>query len=164
MFLHKEYAGTLGIHGDMVHAVADLRILIRDILRAQSAVDRLPILPAIVGAEGARRRDGNPNPLRIAGIENDGVQTQAARARLPFRASAMAAQAGEFLPVLSAVGRTLNQLSKPAARLRRVNAIGISGRSFEVIHFPACKMRAANIPFFALAVRGQNERALACAY
>ena len=69
-----------------------------------------------------------------------------------------------LMPSFAAVVRTLNQLSKPAARLRRVNAIGISGRSFEVIHFPACKMRAANIPFFALAVRGQNERALACAY
>ena len=37
--------------------------------------------------------------------------------------------------------------------LRRVETIGIGRRSFQVIHLPARKMRAADIPFFALAVR-----------
>ena len=62
-------------------------------------------LAAIVGAERARRRDGNVHPLRIARIENDRVQAHAARARLPLGAGAVAAQSGEFLPVLAAVGR-----------------------------------------------------------
>ena len=72
---------------------------------AQSAVDRLPRLAAVIGAEGAGRRDRDEDPFRIAGIENDGVQAHSARARLPFGAGAVAAQSGEFLPVLAAVGR-----------------------------------------------------------
>ena len=32
----------IGLHGDVVHAVADLGVGIRNVLRAQAAVDRLP--------------------------------------------------------------------------------------------------------------------------
>src|SRR5439155_1395197 len=153
-----------------------LGILVRDVLRSQAFVDRLPGLAAVVGAEGARRRDGDPHPLRIAGIKNNGVQAHAARARLPLGASAVAAQAGEFLPVLAAVGgaedggvfpagvRALDDLPEPAARLRCINAIGVSRRAFEVIHLPARKMRTADIPLLALAVRRKNECAFACTY
>src|SRR5207249_6546056 len=42
--------------------------------------------------------------LRIFRIKNNGVQAHAARSRLPLGAGAVAAQAGEFLPVLAAVG------------------------------------------------------------
>ena len=92
------------MHGDVVHAVADLGVRVGNVLRAQSLVDRLPGLAAVIGAEGARGRDGDVHALRIVGIENDGVQAHAARARLPLRAGAVAAQAGEFLPGLAAVG------------------------------------------------------------
>src|SRR5208282_1940736 len=182
----------------------------------------------------------------VAGIENDGVQAHAARARLPLRAGAVAAQSGEFMPVLAAIGRSeqgcvfyssidrvgigerrlqmphafefpgtlravvplmsgerlarfrrrvvdelvacglrgtwggrfsgrrsglvpgfaavvgaLNQLPEPSAGLRRVDAIGIGGRCFQVIHLPACEVGAANLPLFALAVGCQDECALA---
>src|SRR5208282_366218 len=175
---------------------------------------------------------------RVAWIENDGVQTHPTRAGLPFRTGAVAAQSGEFLPVLAAIGRAeqggvfyssvdrvgigerrlqmphafkfpgmlravvplmsgerlagfprrvvdelvacglrgawrgrlpgrrsglvpgfaavvgaFNQLPEPSACLRRVDAIGIGGRSFQVIHLPAREVGAANLPFFALAVR-----------
>ena len=42
--------------------------------------------------------------------------------------------------------------------------IRIGGRSLEVIHLPAGKVRAADVPFFALAVGRQNECAFARAY
>src|ERR1700686_804739 len=91
-----------------MHAVAYLCIWIRDVLRVQSAVDRLPRLAAVIGAEGARSGDGDKNALRIARIENDSVQAHPTRAGLPFGARTVAAQSGEFLPVLSAVGRLEN--------------------------------------------------------
>src|SRR5436190_5272500 len=57
-----------------------------------------------------------------------------------------------LMPGFAAVVRTLNDLPEPAARLRGVNAIRIGGRSLQVIHLPPGKMRAADVPFFALAV------------
>src|SRR5579862_7032973 len=65
------------------------------------------------------------------------------------------------LPGLPAVIRSLDQLAEPAGRLRRVNPVGVYRRAFEVIHFPAGKVRAADIPLLALAIRGQDERAFA---
>ena len=56
------------------------------------------------------------------------------------------------MPGFAAVVGALNDLAEPAAGLRGVDAIGIGGRSFEVIHLPAGKVRAADFPVFALAV------------
>src|SRR5205085_10637057 len=104
MLLHKEHARPLAVHGDVVDAVADLGVRIGNVLRAQSAIDRLPALAAIVSSERTGGRDCNENPLRIAGIQDNSVQAQAARSRLPLWPGAMAAKAGKFLPVLSAIG------------------------------------------------------------
>src|SRR5262245_16015144 len=46
-------------------------------------------------------------------------------------------------PRFAAVIRHLNDLSKPAARLRGVNTIRISRRSLQVIHLPTGKMRTS---------------------
>src|SRR5262249_22561913 len=66
-------------------------------------------------------------------------------------------------PGLAAVIGALNDLAEPAAGLRGVYAVGIGGRSLHVVNLPAGEMRAGNVPFFALAVGGQNKCALACA-
>ena len=92
------------VHGDVVDAVADLGRRVRNVLRIQAFIDRLPALAAVVGAESARGGDRDINSVGIAGIENDGVQAHASGAGLPLGAGAVAAQAGEFLPVLAAVG------------------------------------------------------------
>src|SRR5215472_17295162 len=65
-------------------------------------------------------------------------------------------------PSFAAVIGALDNLDEPPAGLRRVDAVGTRGRSFHVVNLPAGKMRAADGPFFALAVRRQNERALPC--
>ena len=88
---------------DPMDAVTDLRVGVRNVLRVQSAIDRLPCLAAIVGAKGAGSRDCNRNSLRIDRIEKNGVQTQAARARLPFRTGVAAPQSCEFMPRFSTV-------------------------------------------------------------
>src|SRR5262249_41381868 len=80
----------------------------------------------------------------------------------PFRGSGRLAGGGSgVVPGLATVTRSLPDLAKPAARLRRVQPIRISGRSLEMIDFPACKVGTADVPPFALCVRGEDERALA---
>src|SRR5207302_9586775 len=68
-----------------------------------------------------------------------------------------------LMPGFTAVVRALNYLPEPSARLRGVDAIGINGRAFEVIHLPAREMRAADVPLLAFAVCSKNECAFACA-
>src|SRR5207244_5352313 len=61
-------------------------------------------LAGVVGPEGARGRDGDVDPIRVAGVRQDRVQAHAAGPRRPARALRVA-QAGQFLPRLAAVGR-----------------------------------------------------------
>src|SRR5713101_6238495 len=64
-----------------------------------------------------------------------------------------------FAPVVGA----LDDLPKPATGLRRIQPIRISRRSLDMVDLPASKLRATDVPAFALAVGRQNERTLACA-
>src|SRR5215475_14994581 len=93
------------MHRDAVNTVANLCLRVRDILGHQTAVDWLPGVAAIVGAKGARSGDGDEYSASVTWIEQDRVQTQPTRARLPSRPRAMAAQSGQFLPGLTAVSR-----------------------------------------------------------
>src|SRR2546421_2816288 len=88
-----------------MHAVADLGVRVGDVLRVQATVDRLPDLAGVVGAEGARGRDGDVHPTRVRRIEQDRVEAHPAGARLPFGSGAVAAQTGELLPRRAAVAR-----------------------------------------------------------
>ena len=56
------------MHGDVVHTVADFGVRVREFqLGVQPLVDRLPGLAAVIGAEGARRRDGDEDALGSLG-------------------------------------------------------------------------------------------------
>src|SRR5258708_30162894 len=55
VLLHEPYARSLRIHVDVVNAVADLGVLIRDVLRLQAAGDRLTCLASVIGTKRARR-------------------------------------------------------------------------------------------------------------
>src|SRR5437879_1066522 len=68
------------------------------------------------------------------------------------------------LPRLAAVARALHHLSEPAARLRRVQAIGIGGRSLHVVDLPPREVRTAHLPLLALTVTRQDERTLSGAH
>src|SRR5262245_50517396 len=65
------------------------------------------------------------------------------------------------MPVLAAVVRALNDLPEPAAGLRDVDPVRVRQRTLHVVNLPPGKERSADIPFVALAVRGQDECALA---
>ena len=120
--------GRDGMHGDVMNAVADFGVRVGNVLRLQTAVDRLPGLAAVVGAKRARSRDGDVDAVGIARIENDGVQAHAAGARLPARARAVAAQAGKFLPGLAAVGGA----EQRGVFHSGVNGVGIGERRLEM--------------------------------
>src|SRR3982074_1503413 len=105
MLLHQQTVRARWMHRDVMHAMTDFRVWIRNVLRMQTLVDRLPCLAAVISPERARRRDRDENSLRIFWIEQNRVQTHSARARLPLRSGAVAAQSGQLLPSLAAVFR-----------------------------------------------------------
>src|SRR5689334_1862256 len=94
----------------------------------EAFVDGLPGFAAIVGAKGPRGGDCDVHALRIALVENDGVEAHAAGAGLPFRAGTVAAEAGEFLPGLAAVFRAENGGVFDAC----VNGVRLGERRLEV--------------------------------
>src|SRR5438477_12714926 len=66
-----------------------------------------------------------------------------------------------LMPSLASIIRALDDLPKPSTGLGSINAVGIRGRTFQVIEFPACEVRPANFPFIALAISSKNECAFA---
>src|SRR3990172_9362213 len=68
------------------------------------------------------------------------------------------------LPRLAPVVGALDHLPEPAAGLRGIQPIRVSGRPLEVVNLPARKVETANVPLVALCVRGQNKRAFARAH
>src|SRR4030088_616416 len=62
-------------------------------------------------------------------------------------------------PGLAAVARALHHLAEPAAGLRRVEAVGVGWRPFEVVDLPARKVGAFDLPSFPARVRARDERA-----
>src|SRR5262249_26245887 len=77
-----------------------------EVLRLEAAIDRLPVLAAVVGAKGPGRGDGDEHALGVGLVEDDRMQAHAAGAGLPLRTGAMAAQPRQLVPVLAAVGGT----------------------------------------------------------
>src|SRR5712692_1082316 len=108
--------------------MADLGIRVGDVLGLQSTVDRFPRLAAVVGPEGARSGDGDVDPFGIARIEKDCVQAHPTRAWLPFGPGAVAAQSGELVPSLRAVGRA----EQGSVLHPGVNRVRISERRFKM--------------------------------
>src|SRR5258708_38332019 len=81
----------------------------------------------------------------------------------PFRAGLLARRRARLYPSLAAIIRALNDLPKPAAGLRCIDAIRVDRRALQVVHLPAGEVGTAYVPLFALAVRGKDESAFACA-
>src|SRR5271157_4473839 len=118
------------MHRNVMDTVADLGSRFGNVLGIESLVDRLPRLAAVVSAEGARSRNGDEDPLGVAGIQNDGVQAHPARARLPVRSRAVATQSGELVPRLRTIGGTeYRRVFHPG-----INCVGIGERRLEVPH------------------------------
>src|SRR5207244_3951037 len=74
----------------------------------------------------------------------------------------LAGRRPRLVPGLAAVVGALDDLAEPPAVLGRKYAARVGGRPLHVVDLPTGKEGAANLPLFALAVGGQDERALAC--
>src|SRR5665213_833467 len=64
------------------------------------------------------------------------------------------------LPRLTAVVRALNHLPKPAARLGRVKAVRVCGRTVDVVHLPPRKVRSSDLPALTPFVRSKEKSTL----
>ena len=100
------------------------------------------VLAAVVGAENTRRRDRHEDALRVCWVEDDGMESHAAGARLPEIALG-AAQSGQFLPGLASVAGLKQRGILGAGE----DGIGIGERRLEMpdaLEFP--RMLRAVVP------------------
>ena len=63
----------------------------------------------------------------------------------------------------AAIVRSLDQLSKPAARLRGIEAVWVNGGSGDVGEFPFRKVRGTGFPINPFSIRGKDKGSFACA-
>jgi len=136
-------------------------------MRAQRG-ELLPIVTAVVGAK--ERCIFNPGVNEI-GVGRGRLEMPDAR-KLPRMRRAVVPQvrAGSAVvcelisdrrPGAAAVIGALNDLAEPTGSLRCVEPVGVGGRAFDVIDFPAGKIRTAYLPRLTLAVGFKDERAFA---
>src|SRR5207253_1986121 len=130
----------------------------------------LPRLTAVVRSEERRVLDARVHDVGIVQrrleMPDAHELPRALRAVIPeMRAGRAVVRelVADGFPRLAAVVRALDELPEPRARLRRVEAIRIGGRSLDVIKLPAREVRPVDVPVLARSVGRQNERALACA-
>src|SRR5271157_4291333 len=103
MFLHEQNVWTRWMHRNIMNAMTDFSGRVGKFgPRVKSFVDGSPCLATVVSAERTRSGDGNKDPLRIARIENDRMQTHTTCAWLP-EISFRCAQPGKFIPSLSTI-------------------------------------------------------------
>ena len=109
----------------------------------QPSVDGFPRFTAVVGTESTSGGNGNEHPIMIAWVNDDRMQAHPSGARGPFRSCAMAAESGEFLPRLPAVGRAKQRsVFDPG-----VNSVRVGQRRFQMpdsLKFP--RMLCAVVP------------------
>jgi len=128
------------MHRDVVNAVAHFGVRIGNVFRVQSFIDRFPRRAAVISAKRTRRGDGNDYAIAVFGIQDDGMQTHAARAWLPLRSSSVTAQTRKLLPRLAAVGRTKQRRVFNAG----VDGVGVVERRLEMPNsFELPRMRRA---------------------
>src|SRR6266704_3463935 len=87
-----------GVPGQLVHALAPLRILVRHESGPHAAVLGRPASPSVPGLECADGADPDHEVPRILWIDEDGVEAQTAVAGLPVLPGRMVVQRLEVLP------------------------------------------------------------------
>src|SRR4029079_19506385 len=103
VILQEEAAVPRGIVDDLVDALTELGILVRQKLRAHADIPRAPARAAIVGAIAAAGRHRDHHPVLIRWVGDDGVETQATTTRSPLRAMWMLEQTVNGTPRLAGV-------------------------------------------------------------
>src|SRR5262249_22265871 len=83
VLLHEQSIGARAVHGDAVHAMADLRRSVGNVERMQTSINGFPCRAFIIATKRASCGYGDIDPPWIAGIEQNRMQAHAARTRLP---------------------------------------------------------------------------------
>src|SRR5687767_4642852 len=107
---------------DLVNALAEFRIFVGKKLSAYSYVSRTPCLPCVFGPVNSAGGDRDGHSVRIAKIGQNGVEAQAAAARLPLRALLEVEKPFDRSPALAAVMR-LEQRSGLDSRIAHVPVV-----------------------------------------
>src|SRR5262249_25832038 len=130
VLLHEQRVRLRRVHGDAVHAVADLGGRVGQLVfRHQALAHRLPALTAVLGAERAAGRDGDEHAVLLLRVDEAGVQAHAAGAGLP-QAALHRAQRGQLAPRLAAVRGLEHRRVLDA----RVHDVGVAGRRLQPPH------------------------------
>lgn len=103
MILLVEHLWEVRVHHHPVEALADFREFVGKEIRAHALVERLPDLAVVVGAEAASGGNSYEDTLRVLRVEDDGVNHQSARARLPILPRCVLGQGANLVPGLSAI-------------------------------------------------------------
>src|SRR5262249_35999171 len=128
----------------------------------------LPGPAAVVGAEQRRVLDTGVDHVGIGvgGLERPHPRELPGmgRAVVPLVRAGNAVVdelVAHWLPRLAAVVGALDELAEPARVLRREDALRRRRRSLHVVDLPPCEVGAADLPLLPLAVRFEDESALA---
>src|SRR5690606_15209995 len=94
-----------GRHDHAMHALSvfGVSLILRQVVTPYALIARLPRLAAIFSVERASRRNGDPHLLFVGGMENNGMEDQAAATRLPVRPRGVIAEPHNVLPCLAAI-------------------------------------------------------------
>src|ERR1022692_4718380 len=135
---------------------------------AAQAGQLLPLLPAVGRPEQASIFHPGVDRIRILQrwleMPDPGELPRVRRAVVPLVRTGDAVIVELLthrLPGRAAIIGALDQLAEPAVGLRRVQPVRGGGRPLDVVNLPAPEVGAADVPPLALAIRTQDERALA---
>src|SRR5260370_20165379 len=128
VLLHEQNVRARRVHRNAMNAVSDFRVRVGQLVWGfQPAIHRLPCFGAVIGAEGACRRDGDKDSLGTFGMDYDRVQAHAPSAGLP-EMTLGGAQSRKLLPGTAAVHR----LDQRRVLRARVHGVRIGQRGLEM--------------------------------
>ncbi|MEU9206479.1 PilZ domain-containing protein [Streptomyces sp. NPDC048415] len=130
VILQIQPIGSHRVLRDLVHALAELRVRVRQEHRGDTGVGRCPARPAVAGAEHAGGGDRDRDGLGVAVVGEDGVQPFPAAARHPLRARRVLPQRTDDVEGLAPVLRAVQR-----GRLRaRVHDVRLGGCRVQLPH------------------------------
>src|SRR5215471_20903819 len=118
-------------------------------------VQRRVLRPGVHGIRVGRGRLQVPDPLELPG------PLRAVIPEVRARVADVAEVVADRLPAGPAVIGPLDQLPEPPRVLRRVQPVRVNRRPLHVVYLPPTEVWAGYRPLLPLAVRSQQERALA---
>src|SRR5579864_5362940 len=128
MILQKKTLRMRRVQSDLMHALPELRILIRHKHGADTAVLRSPGSSSVIGLVDAARGDCHVHALRIGWVEHDAVQRETSVARYPPWTVRMVEQAAHQRPCFPRIA-AFKQRGRLNSTMHNVRFLGPSRRN-----------------------------------